>query len=118
MSNETTNEITAEGKQITLANGNEITLRYSFAALSVIETEYGSAKKFAELLSNPEGATMTTLGFGLWAGSQRKMPLEAFMDLLDISQIKQYTEAFANSFQESMGSIGGSQGETEPEVAG
>lgn len=119
MTIENAEEIQAAGKKITLSNGNEITLRYSFGAISVIEKEYGSAKKFAELLQDKEGATITTLGFALWAGTPRKMPFEAFLELLDITQIETYAEAFASAFSESMGSIGGNdQGEEQPAVAG
>lgn len=119
MTNIQAEEIAAKGKQIVLANGNAITLRYSFGAISVIEKEYGSAKKFAEVISDPEGKTITTLGFGLWAGTERKIPFETFLDLLDVNKIQDYAEAFAEAFAEAMGSLGGNtQGEEQPAVAG
>jgi hypothetical protein len=104
----TASELVSAGKQITLANGNTITLRYGFGAIAELEERHGSLSVFSELMQKGEkGPIFSVLGHALWAGSQRKMPLAAFLDLLDPSQTETYANAFGAAFSEAMGSIQG-----------
>jgi hypothetical protein len=104
-------QIQAAGRTITLSTGNEITLRYGMAALVEIEKEYGSVNGLVKALNQAEnGNVFTVLSHALWAGSSRKVPLAAFLDLLDPKLVSQYSEAFGEALSESVGS-GDSQGE-------
>jgi hypothetical protein len=100
----TPDELTATGKQIELYNGNVLTLRYTFGSIAAIEKEYGSVKALEQKLkAAADGEAFTTLGFALWAGTQRKMPLPAFLDLLQPGRMKEYGEAFGAAFAEAFG---------------
>lgn len=107
--------ISAPGRHITLANGNEITIRYGLGAIVEIETHYGSINALAELLNQGEkGPMFTTLAHALWAGTSRKMPLPAFLDLLSPTRIPEYTLAFTEALSEALGtSKEASPGEAE-----
>lgn len=98
-------QIQAPGRKITLTTGNEITIKYGMSALVEIEKKHGSVNALVKILENPEtSAVFSTLGHALWAGSSRKVPFEAFLDLLDPKRLEEYSEAFGEAFQEAMGS--------------
>jgi hypothetical protein len=94
-----------------LSTGNEITIRYGMAALVELEKEYGSVNGLVKVLNDAEnGKAFTIVSHALWAGSSRKVPLAAFMDMLDPKLMEPYTEAFCSALEESVGG-GDSQGE-------
>jgi hypothetical protein len=104
-------QIQAAGRTIMLSTGNEITIRYGMAALVEIEKQYGSVNGLVKVLNEAEnGSLFTVLSHVLWAGSSRKVPLAAFLDMLDPKLMKEYSEAFGEALSESVGS-GDSQGE-------
>lgn len=105
-------EIAAAGRTITLADGRTATIRYGFAGIGEIEAKHGSIGALMEALEKGEkGPIFSTLGHALWAGTQRKVPLEAFLDLLDPRRIAEYSEAFGEALSEGLG--GDEQGEAE-----
>lgn len=104
-------QIAGSGRKITLTNGNEITIKYGMSALVEIEKKHGSVNALVKILENPETSSVfSTLGHALWAGTSRKMPFEAFLDLLDPKRLQEYSEAFGEAFQEAMGT--GEEGES------
>jgi len=105
--------IKADGTSIVLTNGTELSLRYGMAALAEIEKKHGSINALVKVLQEAEnGPIITTLGHALWAGTSRKTPLDAFLDLLDPSQIATYVKAFEKAFSEAMGSSSDPKAET------
>lgn len=97
-------QINGTGRKITLTNGNEITIKYGMSSLVEIEKKHGSINALVKILENTEtSAVFSTLAHALWAGSSRKVPFEAFLDLLDPKRLQEYSEAFGEAFQEAMG---------------
>ena len=94
--------IAAPGKSITLNTGNAITLRYTFSALAELEREHGSIDGLGKKLDG-SGPVFSTIGHALWAGSERKVPLVAFLDLLDPARIQEYGSAFNAALSEALG---------------
>lgn len=97
-------EITAPGREITLEDGRTTTIRYGFSSMAILEKEYGSLTGlFAELEKADKGAIFSVLGFILWAGTKRKMPLEAFLDMLDMKRVEDYSAAVEGALTEALG---------------
>jgi hypothetical protein len=108
MSELTPAQLIGAGTQITLTNGNTLTLRYGFGAMAALEEKHGSLKVFSDIMQQGEkGPIFSVLGHALWAGTERKMPLNAFMDLLNPGKSGEYVEAFSNAFNEAMGEVPG-----------
>lgn len=102
MNQDISSQISAPGRKIILANGNEITIRYGMSALIEIEREYGSVGALATKLQDKNGPVFTTLTHAIWCGTNRKLPLAAFMDLIDPSRTQEYSVAFGEAFKEAM----------------
>lgn len=110
--NNLTTEIAAPGVEITLINGSTSTIRYNFSAMIEIENKHGSINGLLEQLNaGDRGSLFSTLAHALWAGTARKMPLEAFIDLLDPARLGQYTEAFSSALTQGLGQSEDDQGE-------
>lgn len=109
MNQDISSQISAPGRKIILSNGNEITIRYGMSALIEIEREYGSVGALATKLQDKTGPVFTTLTHALWCGTNRKLPLAAFSDLIDPARITEYSEAFGEAFNEAM-----PKGESQP----
>ena len=95
-------KILIQGQSIALASGETVTIKYGFAALAVLEREYGSIQGLVAKLSNVEGDVISTLGHALWAGTTRTVPVETFLDLLDPRKIQEYSEAFGTALSDAM----------------
>jgi len=95
-------KILLQGQTIALANGETVTIKYGFAALAVIEREYGSIQGLVAKLSDTNGEVISTLGYALWAGTSRNVAVEAFLDLLDPRKIQEYSEAFGTALSDAM----------------
>ena len=109
-------QVQAPGRKITLANSNEITIRYGMSALVELEREHGSIGALVKVLENAETSQVfSALSHALWAGSSRKLPLVAFIDLLDPRRVGEYSKAFGEALSEATGS-GDSQGEAQAVV--
>ena len=97
-------EIAADGREITLADGSVETIRYGFPALKVIEREYGSLGALQDEFEKGEkGAMFSNILFAIWAGTKRNKTVDAFGDLLDPKRIVEYTVAFGEAFKEGLG---------------
>ena len=114
----TPDQLAASGAQIELSNGTVLTLRYTFSALAEIEKEHGSVNALiAKLKAGADGSVFGALGQALWAGTQRKMPLAAFLDLLSPAKTPQYSTAFGAALNEAMGTPSGEAKAAEPTAA-
>ena len=97
-------EIAALGREITLEDGRTTTIRYGFSSMAILEKEYGSLTGlFSELEKAEKGAIFSVLGFVIWAGTKRKLPLEAFLDMLDMNRIEEYSVAVEGALTEALG---------------
>ena len=107
-------EIAAPGREITLEDGRVIKIRYGFGAMSVLEKEFGSLSAlFTELEKADSGAIFSVLGFTLWAGTKRKVPLEEFKDMLDMRRVEAYAQAVEAAMSEALGTNQDTSGEAE-----
>jgi len=94
--------IKADGAKITLTSGSVMQIKYDMAALIEVEKEHGSVTALYEKLKEGDkGPIFGTLAHALWAGTNRKMPFEAFVNLLSTHSIEEYSNAFAEAIQEA-----------------
>lgn len=106
--------IKADGTTITLTNGTVMTVKYDMAALIEIEKKHGAvAGLYEKLKEGDKGPIFGTLSHAIWAGTNRKMPYDAFVNLLDIRKIEEYSNAFAEAIQEAFPSEEGDSGKAE-----
>ena len=106
--------IKADGTSITLSNGTVMTIKYDMAALIEIEKKHGAVSGlYDKLKEGDKGPIFGTLSHALWAGTNRKMPYEAFVNLLDVRSIEAYSTAFAEAIQEAFPTEEGDSGKAE-----
>ena len=107
-------EIMAPGREIPLEGGRTTTIRYGFSSMALLEKEYGSVNGLmAELVKGEKGAIFSVLGFVLWAGTKRKVPLEAFLDMLDMKRVEEYSVAVEGALTEALGNSEDEPGKQE-----
>jgi hypothetical protein len=96
------NQLKADGASIVLTNGTEMKVKYDMAAIIEIENKHGSVSALYEKLKQGDkGPIFGTLSHALWAGTNRKMPYQAFIELLNPKDVEQYSHAFATAIQEA-----------------
>jgi hypothetical protein len=113
--NALSNEIAGAGRQVTLDNGETIVVRYGFKALKAIEDGYGSIDALLSVLrEGVSGKMFGAIGLAIWAGTNRKVPLEDFYDLLSVTELANYATIFGEAIQEALGAPVGEPEATEP----
>ena len=94
-------QVLAEGRTVTLTNGQTITVRFGFRTLAAVEKEWGSVGALAGLLATGlQGQLYTTIGNVLALMSD--LSADEVMDLLDPTQLGEYGRAIDDSLDEAL----------------
>lgn len=100
----TSDQIAADSITVTLDNGTELTLRYNGLALRELERMHGSIGALgAKLEQGDKGPIFSTIQHAIWAGTNMKMPLDAFLSLLRPRDFESQSAAFFAAFARDMG---------------
>lgn len=96
--------IAAPGGTITLANGEEIQIRYGMRAIKQLEDDFGSINSLVDAIGkSSDGAFFTTISKAVWAGTSRVVSYDDFIDLLDPRRLTEYVTVFATAIGEALG---------------
>jgi len=97
--------ILAPGGTITLASGESINIRYGMRAIKTLEDNFGSVNALiAKLGQAADSDFFTTISYAVWAGTNRSVSYDDFIDLLDPRKLGEYVEVFAAAIGEALGS--------------
>ena len=89
---------------IVLNNGLIKNIKYDFYAYELIESKFGGSGKLMKSISESvDGPIFTTVAFALWAGTDRKIPLQEFKGFIDTESLTEYVDLIATAFGYSFG---------------